>query len=266
MAKYLAVEKEGPLAWIVLNRPERLNAMAVEFFYEFKSVVEDLAQDSEVRVILVRAEGKLFTAGLDLLDAAKIVDIKGTDDRERLRKEILALQDCFSCLEQCLKPVIAAVHGQCIGGGVDLLSACDIRLASQDARFSVRETKIAIIADLGTLQRMQRLIGYGRFMELALTGRDFSAAKALEYGFVNYVLKNQEQLYAKAKELALEIAANSPLTVQGVKDVALFSRDHSIGDGLQYVAQKNAAQLLSEDLMEAMAAFMEKRAPKFKGK
>jgi enoyl-CoA hydratase len=162
--------------------------------------------------------------------------------------------------------VIAAIHSHCIGGGVDLISACDIRLATADAVFSIRETRMGIIADLGTLQRLPHIIGHGWFRELALTGRDFTAAEALQMGLVTRVCDNQEELYSEARVLAGQIADCPPLTVQGVKDVILYSRDHGIESGLKYVAQKNTAALPSEDVVEAVTAFMEKRKPVFKGK
>jgi enoyl-CoA hydratase len=149
---------------------------------------------------------------------------------------------------------------------VDLLSACDIRFASRDAVFSVRETRIGVIADIGTLQRLPHIIGHGWFRELALSGRDFTAEEALKMGFITRLCETREELYDEAEKLAVEIASLAPLTVQGTKDVILFSRDNGIHPGLRYVAQKNAAALLSEDLMEAIAAFMEKRKPVFKGK
>ena len=172
----------------------------------------------------------------------------------------------MNSIEQCRKPVIAAVHSHCIGGGVDMLSACDIRIAAKDAVFSIRETRIAIIADLGTLQRLPHIIGHGHFRELALTGRDFTAKEALQMGFITHICDDREELYSVAKILAGQIASLAPLTVQGVKDVILFSRDNGVYPGLQYVAQKNAAAIKSEDLTEAITAFMEKREPVFKGK
>jgi enoyl-CoA hydratase/carnithine racemase len=168
-------------------------------------------------------------------------------------------------VEQIRKPVIAAIHGHCIGGGIDLICACDIRMASKDALFSIREARIGVIADVGTLQRMPLLIGYGRFMELALTGRDFTAEEALGMGLVTTLSENPEDLLAAAQKLAQELAELPPLTIQGIKDVVRYSRDNGVYPGLQYVAQKNSAELPSEDLMEAVGAFMEKRKPVFKG-
>ena len=217
-------------------------------------------------LVIVKAEGKSFTAGTDLTEAASLLSGTAADQREATRRKILALQAGITNLEECRKPIIAAVHSHCIGGGIDLISACDIRLATKDAVFSIRETRMGIIADLGTLQRLPYIIGHGWFRELALTGRDFSAEEALQMRLVTRVCEDREALYAEAKKLALQIAACPPLTVQGVKDVVLYNRDHGVAAGLKYVAQKNTAALPSEDVVEAVAAFMEKRPPKFKGK
>jgi enoyl-CoA hydratase len=169
-------------------------------------------------------------------------------------------------VERCRKPVIAAVHGHCLGGGVDLLSACDIRIASRDAVFSVREVRVAFIADVGTLQRLPHIIGHGWFRDLALTGRDFGAEEALKMGFITGIFDDREAVVAGAGKLAEQIASYSPLAVQGTKDVLLYSRDKGIQAGLEYTAQKNAAVVPSEDMVEAAMAFMEKRAPVYKGK
>jgi enoyl-CoA hydratase len=260
------IDREGHVAWLVLNRPEKRNTMGIAFFGEFSGHLRALDKDPEVRVVVIRAEGKSFTAGLDLVEAGALLQGTGADQRELLRRTVLEVQESMTAAEQCSKPVIAAIHSHCIGGGIDLTAACDIRICSGDAVFSVRETKIAIIADLGTLQRLPSLVGHGRARELALTGRDWNAREALEMGFVTKVLPDQDALFAEAKRLAEEIADNAPLTVQGVKDVMLHARDNGVPSGLRYVAQKNAAQLPGEDLAEAVTAFMQKRKPVFKGK
>lgn len=257
--------QEGHVAWLVLNRPEKRNSMGQAFFSELERHFRELDENPDVRVIVVRAEGKSFTAGLDLMEAGAMLSDASTLGREKLRHTIGKLQDSFSAIEKCRKPVIAAVHGHCIGGGVDLISACDIRIASKDAVFSIRETRIAIIADLGTLQRLPHIIGQGWCRELALTGRDVTAEEALKMGLITRMCDSPEALTAEAGVLAEQIAVLPPLTVQGVKDVMVYNRDHGVYPGLQYVAQKNAAALPSEDLMEAVGAFMEKRTPVFKG-
>ena len=260
------IEHDDHIAWITLNRPEKRNVMGAAFFGELTAHLAQLDQDPAVRVVVIKAKGKSFTAGTDLNEAASLLSGEGADQREDTRIKILALQAGLTAIEKCRKPVIAAVHSHCIGGGVDLISACDIRLATEDAVFSIRETRMGIIADLGTLQRLPFIIGQGWFRELALTGRDFTAAEALQMGLLTRVCENRDILYAEAKKLATQIAECPPLTVQGVKDVILYSRDHGVEAGLNYVAQKNAAALPSEDVFEAVTAFMEKRKPVFKGK
>jgi enoyl-CoA hydratase/carnithine racemase len=260
------VEKEGSIRWLILNRPDKRNAMDEDFFRELTEAFTNFDQDPEVRVVIVRGEGKGFSAGIDLGALAGLVGSTSVDAREQLRFFILQGQASFTAVELCRKPVIAAIHGFCIGGGVDLSCACDIRLASRDAVFSIRETRMAMVADLGTLQRMPYIVGESWFRELALTGRDFGAEEALRMNFVTRVCDDPSSLDREAGKLASEIAACSPLAVQGVKDVMRFDRDNGVKAGLEYVAQKNAAILISEDLMEAVNAFMEKRAPRFKGK
>ena len=260
------IEIDGHIAWLTLNRPEKRNTMGLAFFEEIGNLFEDFDSDPNVRVVIIKAEGKSFSAGTDLKEAATLLGQGSADGRERMRKDIAALQRAFTKIERCRKPVIAAIHRHCIGGGVDMICACDIRLATTDAVFSIRETRIGIIADVGTLQRLPYIIGQGWFRELALTGRDFSAQEALQIGLVTRICDDRPTLYEEAKQLAAQIAACPPLTVQGTKEVINYSRDNGIEAGLQYVAQKNAAALPSGDLMEAVTAFMEKREPVFKGK
>jgi enoyl-CoA hydratase/carnithine racemase len=260
------VEIDAHVAWLILNRPEKRNTMGTNFFKELSEHLENLDKDAEVRAVIIKAEGKSFTAGTDLEEAGSLLSGQAADQREATRKKIMRLQEGITAIEHCSKPVIAAIHSHCIGGGIDLISACDIRIATEDAVFSIRETPMGIIADLGTLQRLPDIIGHGWFRELALTGRNFTAAEALQMGLITRICENRDSLYAEAKNLADRIADCPPLTVQGTKEVILFSRDNGIDAGLQYVAQKNAAALPSEDVVEAVTAFMEKRKPHFKGK
>ena len=260
------VEKQGHIAWLILDRPEKRNAMDFDFFKEMIERFNRFDEDPDVRVVIIRGEGKSFTAGLDLMALGPLIEDGGADARERLRRTIMQGQESMNAVERCRKPVIAAVHSHCIGGGIDMLSACDIRIATGDALFSIRETRIGVIADIGTLQRLPHIIGHGYFRELVLTGRDFTADEALQMGFITQICEDRSRLYEEAGRLAAEIAACPPLTVQGTKDVILYSRDNGVYPGLQYVAQKNAAALKSEDLMEAVTAFMEKRKPVYKGK
>jgi enoyl-CoA hydratase len=259
-------EKDGHTAWLTMNRPEKRNTMGTPFFKELSDHLDNFDQDNAIRVVVIKAEGKSFTAGTDLTEAGSLLSGEAADQRENTRKSILQLQEGLNKIEQCRKPVIAAIHSHCIGGGIDLISACDIRIATEDASFSVRETRMGIIADLGTLQRLPNIIGHGWFRELALTGRDFTAAEALQMGLITRICEDRQALYAEARKLAGLVVECPPLTVQGTKEVILYSRDHGIRAGLEYVAQKNAAALPSEDVVEAVSAFMEKRKPVFKGK
>jgi enoyl-CoA hydratase len=262
----LKIETDHHIAWLILNRPEKRNAMGLSFFDDMVTHFDALDKDPNVRVVIVKAAGDCFSAGIDLDEAGSIIGDGAADSRDLLKRKIQSIQESTNVIERCRKPVIAAVHGPCIGGGVDVLSACDIRIASKDAVFGIRETQIGIVADLGTLQRMPYIIGYGRFTELALTGRNFTAGEALDMGFITQICEDKDALNAAALALAEDIAALPPLTVQGVKEVILYSRDNGVYPGLSYVAQKNAAALPSEDLFEAVGAFMEKRKPVFKGK
>lgn len=264
--KNFKVEKDGHIAWLTMNRPEKRNSMGRSYFEELAENFKEFEVDNDVRVVVIKAEGKSFTSGLDLVDASESFTGTGADSRETLRKWVLEGQESLNLIEKCSKPVIGAAHSHCIGGGVDLLSACDIRIASKDAIFSIRETRIAIIADLGTLQRLPHIIGQGWFRELALTGRDFTAEEALKMGFITRICEDKDALIKEAETLASHIAGLAPLAVQGTKDTINYSRDNGVYPGLKYVAQKNAVFLLSEDLGEAMAAFLEKREPIYKGK
>ncbi len=262
----LKVEKIGHIAWLVLNRPQQRNTMTLEFFQEMRRIFEEFDADAGVRVVVIRAEGKSFTAGLDLVAAQALLGDGSAVYRDWLRRKIIELQESMTAIEKCRKPVIAAIHGHCIGGGVDLTSACDIRIAAKDAIFSIRETRIGIIADIGSLQRVPYIIGQGWFRELALTGRDWTAEEALKMGYITRLCEDSQALFEEARILAEEIASLAPLAVQGIKEVANYSRDHGIQQGLEYVAQRNAAVVPNEDMMEAVSAFLEKRVPRFNGR
>ena len=267
----LRVTHDGPIAEVVLNRGDKLNTMTPDFFDEIKQVFREIDHHPEIRVAILWAEGRHFTAGLDLHAAAPNILGGGGEDSaaakaDKLYRAVIDWQQAISAPQECRKPVIAAVHGHCIGGGVDLTTACDIRLCTQDATFSIHETKIAIVADIGTLQRISAITGPGIAREMAYTGKRLGAERALQCGLVNAVYADQAALLAGAREMAAEIAANSPLAVQGTKVVLNYSEQHSLEDGLHFVAQWNAARLHSADLAEAITAFMEKRPPKFTGK
>lgn len=263
----IAFEKQGHLARVFLNRPEKSNAMSPEFWPQIKQVFEMIDGDQEVRAVVVAGRGKNFSAGLDLVaSAGAFSGTVGSAELDTLFHTIVEMQESFHAIEECRKPVIAAVHGACIGGGLDLIAACDVRLCSRDARFSLREARVGMIADLGSLNRLPSIIGKGHTRELAFTGRDIDAERALRIGLVNDVYEDQESLMKAAEELAEEMAAAAPLAVQGAKEVMNYSEGKSMRDGLLYAAARSGLILKSGDLMEAMAAFMQKRKPEFKGK
>ena len=269
----IRIDRRGPLAEVVLARPEKLNAMSRAFFFEVKRAFEDLDADDTVRAVVLWAEGRHFTAGLDLKEAmGGVLGANGAASASaatrnlKLYREIRTLQDCFTAIERCRKPVIAAVHSKCIGGGIDLITACDIRVCSADASFAVYETKIAIVADVGTLQRISAIVGKGMAREMAYTGKFIAAERALAMrARQRSAMIDKDALLAGARALAEEIAANSPLAVQGTKAVLGYSEEHSIDEGLEYVAQWNSSFLMSNDVTEALQAFIEKRPPQFKG-
>ncbi|HNY66903.1 MAG TPA: crotonase/enoyl-CoA hydratase family protein [Deltaproteobacteria bacterium] len=268
---FYKVEKQGHIAWVFLNRPDKKNAMGPAAWTEIIPIFKDIENDDEIRVAIVAGEGKDFSAGIDLMGMAPLIPtLKNWDFSAKatvkLFKDIFPLQDAMSSVEKCSKPVICAFHGYCIGAALDLGSCCDIRLASLDAKISLREAAVAIIADVGVLQRLPLIIGQGFTRELAFTAKYIDAARAKDIHLVNDVYPDKESLLKAAEELALEIAAQAPLAVQGVKDVLNFCRGKSIADGLEYVAARSAMILPSEDLADTMASFMEKRKPNFKGK
>ena len=265
-SSFVKLEMKGHVAWVTLNRPEKRNALNFDMLEQLIATFQQLDQDENIRVIVIKGEGKSFCAGLELTALAGLIEKKTADYRERLRKTILYGQTSTNIIELCNKPVILASHSHCIGGGVDIACACDIRIATKDAVFSVRETKLAFVADLGTTQRLHRIVGEPWARELCLTGRDFTGEEALRIGFITHLCEDKASLFQKAEELAQEIADNSPLAVQGVKDVLRFTSDHGTAAGLKYVAQKNAAMLICEDGIEAVTAAIEKRKPVFKGK
>ncbi len=272
----VTIEHRGHVAIVWLDRPDHRNAFAPEFWTEFPAAIDALADDPQTRAVVVAARGSAFTVGIDLkafgpaiaagsLDPSTQSPASPVAQRVETRRLIKTMQRTFSSLAECPKPVIAAVHGYCIGAGVDLITACDIRYASIDATFSIRETRLAMVADVGTLQRLPRIIDPGTVAELAYTGRDFDAGEAASAGLVTRVLPDAETVLAAAIETAEAIAANSPLAVQGTKAVLRAGDGRTVDEALDYVALWNAAFLHSNDLGEAIAAFVERRPPGFTG-
>ena len=266
--KSLRVEKQSGIAEVVITGPGKGNAMGPDFWREMPILFAELDRDEETRAVIIRGEGGNFSFGLDLVAMTGEIGASGKNlaaERTRFHDKVLDMQQAFNRVADCRKPVIAAINGWCIGGGLDLIAACDIRLASADAKFSLREAKIAIVADLGSLQRLPAIIGEGHTRELAYTGKDIDAARALRIGLVNDVYETPESMLEAARKLAAEIAANPPLVVQGVKQVMNHCADKSVAEGLEYVAVWNSAFMHSLDLVEAITAFRERRKPEFKG-
>jgi enoyl-CoA hydratase len=261
-----SVEHEGNVALVGM-----LDAtMGFEFFAELPKVFRELDADPAVRAIVLRGSGDNFSFGLDLKDVAPMFGaLTSGDSLARSRMDLLAQvrewQASITAVADCRTPIISAIDGWCIGGGIDLIAATDIRLSTAAARFSLRETKVAIVADLGSLQRLVGIIGDGHLRELALAGGDIDSARAERIGLVNSVYADADELSGAALELARAIAANSPLVVRGVKDVLDAERAPRVEAGLRYVAAWNAAFLPSHDLDEAFASFAERRPPEFSG-
>lgn len=266
----ISVERKEYVAEVTMLGPGKGNAMGPDFWRELPLVFGDLDADPEVRAIVLTGSGSNFSFGLDLpAMLPKWADYLSGNalagPRTEFLKEIRHLQLAVNSIADTGKPVIAAVSGWCVGGGIDVITAADIRLASADAKFSVREVKVAIVADLGTLQRLGNIVGEGHARELAFTGRDIDAARAEKIGLVNDVYPDHETVLQAARTMAAEIAANPPLVVQGVKDVLAVNTRAQVEAGQRYVSAWNAAFLPSNDLTEAVQAFMERREPRFTG-
>jgi len=267
----LTLERNGPVGTLWLDRPEKRNAMSSELWTALPAAMAALGGDPEVRAVVLAGRGKSFCVGLDLAE----LQGGGTLAREGASRAAANLaqmevtrgfQDAISSIARCPVPVIAAIHGHCLGGGIDLATAADIRLASADATFSVRETKIGIAADVGTLQRLPKLVAAGHVAELAYTGKDIDAARAEKIGLVNDVFPDPESVYAAAHDLANEIAANAPLAVRGTKFILQQGEDLTTEQSLLLNGLWTMVTgLQSNDLKEAMKAFMEKRPPEFTG-
>lgn len=262
------VELQGQVALVRFNRADKANALNQTMWQELQSVMEWADAEPTVRAVVLAGQGRHFCSGIDL---SMLLGIQGAiadecegRQREKLRRLILQLQDNVSSLERCRKPVVAAIHGACLGGGLDIALAADFRFAAADAVFGVREVDIGMVADVGTLQRLPSVVGQGMAREMALTGRDVAADEALRIGLVNRVLPDADAVLAAALASAALIASKSPLAVRGSKEMLNYARDHSVADSLNHVATWNAAMLLSEDIQKAGMAAMTRQQVVFR--
>jgi enoyl-CoA hydratase len=267
MPSHLRVDRAGDIATVSLLAP----TMAPALFTELGDAFAGLASDPALRAVILRGDTKVFSYGLDLpaAFAAWGPTFSGAGlaaGRTELWKMIREIQATITAVASCPAPVIAAIHSWCIGGGVDLITACDLRICTADARFSVRETKVAMVADLGSLQRLPLVIGDAATRELALTGKDIDAGRALALGLVSQVVADRDAVDAAAHTLAAEIAGNPPLVVRGVKQILDQATRGAVAEGLERVAMWNAAFLPSEDLGEAASAFAARRPPVWNGR
>ena len=265
------VEVRDHVANIVLARPAKRNSMNPAFWRELPEIVADIDGNARARAIVISSTGPHFSSGMDLASFGGGSAPKDEDAARAARIRHGAtfydgtshLQEAFSCLETCRIPVLAAVQGGCIGGGVDMVSACDMRYATEDAYFTIFEINIGMTADVGTFPRLVKLIPEGVVRELAYTGRRMSAAEAKEVGLVNRVFADQDAMLEGVFEVAREIAAKPPLAVYGCKRMINYARDHSTADGLDYIAIWNASFLQPAEMQEAMLANRQQRPGNF---
>jgi enoyl-CoA hydratase len=254
----LTISIENHIAHVQLSRPNEFNAMNVAFWQELPVAVRDIDNEAAARVIVISSQGKHFTAGMDVSVFSNPKSLSFAGDRaraaENFRRTVLQLQDTFSSLEEVRIPVLIAIQGGCIGGGVDMVSAADCRYCTEDAFFTIKETELGMTADVGTLQRLPHLIPQGLVRELAYTGRKMFADEAKAAGLVNKVFPDQETMLAGVMEIAADIAKNSPLAVIGCKEMINYTRDHTVADSLDHIATWQSGMFSPEEMMKSFAA------------
>ncbi len=268
--KCFELEVRDHVAYLTMNRPEKANSMIAPFWHELPDLIEQVSAGSDARVVVLAANGRHFCSGMDLSvfggsgGPSNSADSgHGSRTRAQFRSTAMRLQNSFSALEHSRLPVIAAVQGACVGGGIDMISACDLRYATSDAFFVIQEINIGMTADVGTLQRMPKLVPEGVVRELAYTGRRMGAEEAKERGFVNAVYNDHASMMDAVGEVASQIAAKSPMAIWGTKNSLNYARDHSVADGLEQIATWNAAMFDTDDMAEAFSAQLDKRDPEF---
>jgi len=265
--KAFSLSIENYIAHLAFNQPEKANALDTPDWIEMQQIFESLSSDKAVRIIVLSGNGKHFCAGINL---GALMGVQQNANatcearkREEIRDYIYLLQNTITSIEKCKKPVLAAIHNGCIGGAVDLVSACDMRYCTIDAYFTIKEITLGLVADIGTLQRLPKIIQPGIMAELAYTGRKMYGPEAEKIGLVNKAFTDKAKMIDAVNNIARQIAEKSPLCIRGTKEVLLYQRDHSVEEGLQYIANYNAAMLLSKDIQEAMSANFEKRTAVF---
>ena len=260
------VEIKDKIAHIKMNRPDEFNSMNKAFWSELPHLVEDLSDNASARVIVLSGEGKHFCAGMDLANFAPSGSPPNAHNgmrSESAYRVTLDLQHTITCLEKARMPVISAIQGACIGGGVDLATATDLRYCTKDAFFCIQEINIGMAADVGTLQRIPRLVPEGIVRELAYTGRRFMPEEALKHGLVNQVFDTKEEMMAGVMEVAKEIAAKGPLAIAGSKESLNYGRDHTVEESLNHIALWNNAMGIGDEMSVAFKAKAEKKDPEF---
>ena len=261
------VEIADNIAHVVLNRPDKRNAMSHAFWRELPEIIADIDDNARARVIVISSTGPHFSAGLDLSMFEGNVDPSTRPSKNQRAvasyNHILHMQKSFNCIEQCRLPVLAAIQGGAIGGGVDLATACDIRYATEDAFLTIQEINIALTADVGTFPRLVKLIPEGIVRELAYTGRRMPATEAQQAGLVNQVFPDQQTMLTEVMAIAKEIASKAPVAMYGSKRMINYARDHNTQDALDYISIWNTSMMNNEEIMEAITAKAEKRHPEF---
>ncbi|KAI8970350.1 ClpP/crotonase-like domain-containing protein [Mycotypha africana] len=254
------------VAHVQLNRPNKLNAFNDQLVNDVRIAFEDISKDSNILSVVISGSGRMFTAGLDLTETKLKSFDEGDPARAayKNRAHIENFQAAFTAIELCTKPVIAAIHNACFGAGVDLITACDIRYCTSDSFFCIKEVDVGLAADVGSLQRLPKVIGNQSLVrELCFTGRNMYADEALACGFVSKVTDDYNSLMGEALKLARTIASKSPIAVLGTKHLLNYSRDHSVAEGLAYTVTWNAPMLNTEDIPLSIQAFVTKRPAKY---
>ncbi len=259
---------DGHVGRVMLARPDKANAFDLALWEELPQALAWLSRQEELRVVILGGEGRHFCAGIDLSVIEHLGRLASDSacaarGRESLLAFIERVQAAFNAVENLRVPVIAEIQGACIGAGLDLVAACDLRLCTREAKFCIKEVDLGVVPDVGTLQRLRQVIGYSKLAELSYTGETFAGPQALALGLVSQVHESAPLLREAVERLAADLAAKSPVALRGIKRNLLWSRDRSVHDGLAYVAAWNAAMMPGEDLRESLAAALQKRKPSY---